>query len=208
MNKSVISINLNDCFFSRFWLECDTSDTFSLYFVQPSISLRDHIEDAHLWTDICCCKLSVKVFLMLENPFPVPSLCKLNHIKVCFIQISKKITCKYLISFRESHVFLKVIPGFFGPLGKFQHNRFLLKRPVLPNYLSVSCNYGGIFHNGISYHIYQHLTYPMVISNVKLLTLDWILRVPLTLSDYWVQMNTVRRNDFQKECRFQLNSLV
>ena len=145
---------------------------------------------------------------MLEIPFRVPSLCKLNPIKVCFIQISRKITCKYLISFRESHVFLKVIPGFFGPLGKFQHNRFLLKRPVLPNYLSVSCNYGGIFHNGISYHIYQHLTYPMVISNVKLLTLDWILKVPLTLSDYWVQMNTVTRNDFQKQCRFQLNSIV
>ena len=41
-------------------------------------------------TDICSCKLSEKVSLMLGNPFLVPSLCKLNHISVCFIQISTK----------------------------------------------------------------------------------------------------------------------
>ena len=43
---------------------------------------------------------------MLDNLFPVLSLCKLNHISVCFIQISMKITCKQFISFRESNVFL------------------------------------------------------------------------------------------------------
>ena len=55
--------------------------------------LKMHI----LWckTDICSCKLSAKVSLMLDNLFPAPSLCKLNHISVCFIQI-------------------KVIPGVLG----------------------------------------------------------------------------------------------
>ena len=33
-------------------------------------------------TDICSCKLSEKISLMLGNPFLVPSLCKLNHISV------------------------------------------------------------------------------------------------------------------------------
>ena len=82
--------------------------------------LKMHI----LWcrTDICSCKLSVKVPLVLDNPFPVQSLCKLNHISICFIQISTKITCKQLISFRENHVFFWSDPWCFGLHGKFQHN--------------------------------------------------------------------------------------
>ena len=69
-----------------------------------------------LWcrTDICSCKLSAKVSLMLDNPFPVPYLCKLNDISVYFIQISTKITCKQLIPFRESNVFFEVIPVVLG----------------------------------------------------------------------------------------------
>ena len=101
-----------------------------------------------LWcrTDICNCKFSAKVSLMLDNPFPVPSICKLNHITVCFIQISAKITCKQLIPFRESNVFLSH-PRCFGPLGQFQHDKkFLLRRLVFPDYPSVSCDY--VFTNG------------------------------------------------------------
>ena len=77
-----------------------------------------------LWcrTDICSCKLSAKVSLMLDNPVPVPSLCKLNHISICFIQISTKITCKQVIPFMESHVFFWSDPWRFGPLSKFQRN--------------------------------------------------------------------------------------
>ena len=73
-----------------------------------------------LWcrTDICSCKLSAKVSLMLDNPFLVPSLCKLNHISVCFIQISTKSAYSLL----ESNVFFWSHPRCFGPLGKFQHN--------------------------------------------------------------------------------------
>ena len=62
-----------------------------------------------LWckTEICSCKLSAKVSLMLDNPFMLPSLWKLNHISLCFIQISTKSPAKLLIPFRESTVYLK-----------------------------------------------------------------------------------------------------
>ena len=96
-----------------------------------------------LWcrTDICSCRLSAKVSLILDNSFPVPSLCKLNHISVCFIQISTKINWKQLILFRESH-FFEVIPGVLGRSVNFNiTSRFLLRRPVFPEYLSVSCDY-------------------------------------------------------------------
>ena len=59
---------------------------------------------------------------MLGNPFLVPSRCKLNHISLCFIQISTKSPAKLLIPFRESTVFLEVIPGVLGRSVKFQHN--------------------------------------------------------------------------------------
>ena len=97
-----------------------------------------------LWcrTDICSWKISANVSLVLDNPFTVPFLCKLKHISVYFIQNSMKITCKQLISFRESHVFSKVIPGVLGRLIKFKiTQRFLLGRSVFPGYLSVSCDY-------------------------------------------------------------------
>ena len=57
---------------------------------------------------------------MLKNPFPVPSLCKLKYISICFIQISTKITYKQVIPFRESNVFLKVIPGVLSRLVNFK----------------------------------------------------------------------------------------
>ena len=62
-------------------------------------------------TDICSCKGSAKVSLMLDNPFLVPSLSKLNHISLYFIQISTKSPAKLPIPVRESNVFFEVIPG-------------------------------------------------------------------------------------------------
>ena len=79
--------------------------------------------------------------LRLDNPFPVPSLCKLNHVSVCFIQISTKITCKQLIPFRESHVFFWSDPRCLGPLGKFQHNIEISIKTAHVSRLSVSCDY-------------------------------------------------------------------
>ena len=128
MNKSLsyVDLSLKLHVASKFWLGSDASGTFSLCFAQQSYklerppTLKMHI----LWcrTDICSCKLSTKVSLMLDNPFPVPSLCKLNHVSVCFIQISSKITCKQPIPFRESpffFFFFEVIPGVLHRLVNF-----------------------------------------------------------------------------------------
>ena len=77
-----------------------------IYFAQPSYELgRPALENAHTLVqriDIVSCKFSAKVSLMFDNPFLVPSLCNLNHISLCFIQISRKSPVKLLIPFRES----------------------------------------------------------------------------------------------------------
>ena len=44
-------------------------------------------------------------------------------------------------TFRESHVFLKVIPGVLGHL-EILRQRFLLRRPVSSDYLSICSDYG------------------------------------------------------------------
>ena len=71
--------------------------------------------------DICSCKLSAKVSLMLVNPFLVPSLCKLNHISVCFVQISTKSPASSLFPSGKTMIFWSH-PRCFEPLCKFQHN--------------------------------------------------------------------------------------
>ena len=97
----------------------------SIYFAQPSYGLeKPPLENARTLvqrTEIFSCKFSAKVSLILDNPFLVPSLCKLNHISLCFIQISTKSLAKLLIPFRES-TFFSGHPHCFGPLHKFQHN--------------------------------------------------------------------------------------
>ena len=89
-----------------------------IYFAQPSYELeRPALENARTLvqrTDIFSIKFSVKVSLMLQNAFLVLSLCQLNHISLCFIQISTKLPAKPLIPFRESTVFFAVIPGVLG----------------------------------------------------------------------------------------------
>ena len=108
-----------------------------------------------LWckTEICSCKLSAKVSLMLDNPFMLPSLWKLNHISLCFIQISTKSPAKLLIPFRESNVlFFEIIPSVLGCSVNFNiTQRFLLRRPV--SRLSFSCDY-------VKTEIHQVITKP------------------------------------------------
>ena len=111
-----------------------------IYFAQASYELeRSALDNAHTSvqrTDIFSCKFFVKVYLMLDNPFLVPSLCKLNHVSLCFIQISKKSSAKLLIPFRESTVLFEVIPGVLGRSVNFNIIlRFLSRRPVFPDYL-------------------------------------------------------------------------
>ena len=72
--------------------------------------------------------------LMLVHPFLVASLCKLNHISLCFIQISTKSPASCLFPSWKAIYFLKLSPVFW-PLGKFQNNKFLLRRPVFSDYL-------------------------------------------------------------------------
>ena len=100
-----------------------------IFFAQPSYELERpalEIGDTLVQrTDIFSCKFSVKVSLMLDNSFLVPSCCKLNHISLFFIQISTKSPAKLLIPFRESTVFFLFFwshPRCFGPLSKFKHN--------------------------------------------------------------------------------------
>ena len=115
-----------------------------IYFAQPSYELeRPALENAHTLvqrTDIFSCKFSAKVSLMLDNPFLVPSLCKLNHISLLFIQISAKSPSKLLISFRESTVFWSR-PRCFGPLRKFQHKVKISIKTARVSRQSVSCDY-------------------------------------------------------------------
>ena len=119
-----------------------------IYFSQPSYELeKPALENAHTWvqtTDIFCCKFSVNVSLMLDNPFLVPSLCRLNHIRLCFIQISTKSPAKLLIPFRESTVFFFWShPRCFELLGKFQHNIKIFIKTARVSRLSVSCGCGN-----------------------------------------------------------------
>ena len=98
------------------------------------------LEDAHTLFQNCIwsCKLSAKVSLVLDNPFSVPSLWKLNHISVCFIQISTKTTCKQLILFRENHVFFLTWSAVFWVACKFQHNVKISIKTARASQLSVS----------------------------------------------------------------------
>ena len=91
-----------------------------IFFTQPSNELeRPALENARTLvqrTDIFSCKFSVKVSLILHNPFLVPSLGKLNHISPCFIQISTKSPAKLIFPFRERALFFffEVILGVLG----------------------------------------------------------------------------------------------
>ena len=78
--------------------------------------------------NICRCKFSAKVALMLDNPFLVPSFCKLNHISLCFIQISTKLPANCLFPFRESNFFFfEVIPSVLGRSVNFNITKTFIK---------------------------------------------------------------------------------
>ena len=94
-------------------------------------------------TNICSCKLSAKVSLMLDNPFLVPSLCKLNHISVCFIQLARN-HLKAAYSLQGKQCFFWSHPQCFGPLAKFQHNIKISIKTTRVSRLSVSYDYGNI----------------------------------------------------------------
>ena len=97
---------------------------FLYIFPSHHINLRDQPwKMIILWcrTDICSCKFSAKVSLMLDNPFLVPSLCKLNHINLYFIHICTKSPANCLCPSGKAMFFLSR-PRCFGTLRKCQHN--------------------------------------------------------------------------------------
>ena len=145
MNTSLsyVNVSMKLHVVSTFWLGSDTSGTFSLHLFCPTIiwTWMTSLGNAHaLVTDIFSWKFSAEVSLMLENLFLVPSLCKLNHISLYFIQISTKSPAKLLTSFGESSFFLSH-PQCFRPLGKFQHNMKISIKTAHVSRLFVSCDY-------------------------------------------------------------------
>ena len=116
---------------------------------------------------------------MLDNPFLVPSLCKLNHISLCFIQISTKSPAKLLISFRESTVFFLSHPRCFGPLGKFQHNIKISIKTARVSTLSVSCDYDK---NG--FNVKDRSSCPEVLSQKAVLKVFIKLKKKTTVRRY------------------------
>ena len=149
MNKSLSYVNLSLGFHvvSTLWLGSDTSGTFFTF--SPAIiwtwlerpALQIHI----LWcrTDICSCKLSAKVSLMLGNPFSVPSLCKLNHIQLISVFVSCRLARKSSANNFPlgKALFFWSDPRCFGPLGKFQHDIAISIKTARVSRLSVSCDY-------------------------------------------------------------------
>ena len=132
MNKSLsyVSLSLELHVVSTFWLWSDTQVLFLYILPSHHMNVWDQPwKMLILWckTDICSCKFSAKVSLMLDNPFLVPSLCKLNHISLCFIQISTKSA----YSLQGKQCFFWSHPRCFGPLGKFQHNIKIYIKTVL-----------------------------------------------------------------------------
>ena len=122
---------------------CNLTHQVLFLYILPSHHMN--LRDQHDWkmlirwcrTDICSCKISAIVSLMLDNPFLVPSLCKLNHINLCFIQISTKSA----YSLQGKQCFFWSHPRCFGPLGKFQYNIKISIKTVRVSRLSVSCDY-------------------------------------------------------------------
>ena len=148
MNKSLSSVNLSLELHvaSTFWLGSGTSGTFSVHLFCPAIYEfeRPALENGHTLvqrTEIFSGKFSVKVFLKLGNPFQVPSGCKLNHISLCFIQISTKSPAKLLIPFRESTVFFEVIAVVLGCSVNFNITKISIKTASVCR-LFFSCDYG------------------------------------------------------------------
>ena len=97
-----------------------------------------------LWcrTDIRSCKFSAKVSLMLDSPFLVPSLCKLNNISLCF-----NLQTAYFLQGKQCFFFFWTHPQCFGPLGRFQHNIKISIKMARVSRLSISYDYGFLYNS-------------------------------------------------------------
>ena len=119
-------------------------------FILPShhMNLRLALENAHTLvqrTDIFSHKFSTKVSLMLDNPFLVLSLCKLNQIRLSS-RLAQNHQQNCLFPSGKALFFFWSHPRCFGPLGKFQHNIKISIKMARVFRLTVSCDYGKRQH--------------------------------------------------------------
>ena len=127
---------------STFWLGSDTSLTFCpvIIWIWTWSYEYEYVHIIWTWetkltnckmlisrcrTDICSWKLSAKVSLMLDNPFLV--LWKLNHISVCFIQISTKSPESSSFPSGKAMFFLKPSPVFWAARKNFNITKISIK---------------------------------------------------------------------------------
>ena len=119
MNKSLSYVNLSLELHVYQHFDWDLTHPILFLYILAShhMNLRDQPwKMLILWcrTEICSSKYSAKVSLMLGNQFLVPSLCKLNHISLCFIQISTKSPENCLFPSVKAMFFLKSSPLFWA----------------------------------------------------------------------------------------------
>ena len=145
---------------------------------------------------------------MLDNPFPVPSLCNWTISTFFFIQISKKVTWKQLILFRVSHEFFEVIPCDLDLSVNFKiTQRFLLRWPVFPDYLFVSCDYDAmqiirLIHVCISLFYHQIKTYKQ--NSQK----KWITISILSITPTGIYLFKVNNGKTRKTCKIRSKLVI
>ena len=105
---------------------------------------------SYVGAELTFAERSAKVSLMLDNPFLVASLCKLNHTSLCFIQISTKSA----YSLQGKQCFFWSHPRCFGPLGKFQHNIKISIKTARVSRRYVSYDYDWIKLTEVSFWFY------------------------------------------------------
>ena len=108
MNESLNYVNLGFELHvvSTFWLESDTSQGTFLIFYPAIYELERPAWWTYFGSELTFAAANIlQNVLILGNPFPVWSLCKLKHISVFFIQISTNINCKQLIPLEKATFF-------------------------------------------------------------------------------------------------------
>ena len=115
---------------------------FLYIFPSHHLNLRDQhwrLQNLICWcrTDICSCKISAKLSLMLDNPFLVPSLYKLNISAFVSSRLSwNHLQTAYFL--QRKQCFFWSHPRCFRPLGKFKHNIKISIKTARISRLSVS----------------------------------------------------------------------
>ena len=127
---------------------------------------------------------------MLENPFLVPSLCKLNHISLCFI----------FDSLQGKQCFFWSHPRCFGPLDKFQHNIKISIKTARVSRLFVSYDYDvRLLKNLIVAGIPMIINTSLVLGTSHNSLIDFFIFVPfLSLDNFILFILYTCKNQYDK----------